>query len=61
MSYLYLAIVLVLVGIVVNVALALWSRASFVSLNKDLKIMLDGQREIRARLDLLEAETRRAL
>jgi hypothetical protein len=35
-------------------AVALWMRASTVALNKTLGAMLDGQAEIRARLDALE-------
>ena len=54
MFYLYLAIALVLVGIIVNVAVAIWARASFVSLNADLRTMLDQQAELKARLDAVE-------
>ena len=54
MFYLYLAIGLVLAGIIVNVTVAVWARASFVSLNQDIRLMLDGQHELRARLDRLE-------
>jgi hypothetical protein len=37
-------------------AVALWMRASIVSLNKDMRAVLDGHAEIRARLDALERE-----
>jgi F0F1-type ATP synthase membrane subunit b/b' len=37
------------------VAALLWVRSAFVSLNKDMRAILDRQDEIRARLDALEA------
>jgi hypothetical protein len=37
-------------------AVALWMRAATVELNKTMRAILDGQAEIRARLDALERE-----
>jgi hypothetical protein len=42
-----------LVGVLIVVAI-LWMRAAVVSLNKDMRAILDGQAEVRKRLDALE-------
>jgi hypothetical protein len=34
----------------------LWARAAFVSLNRDMRVILDREAEIRERLDALEAQ-----
>jgi len=46
-----------ILGVLIVVGL-LWTRQALVSLNKDIRTMLDRQTEIRQRLDALEAQQR---